>query len=285
NAAERGYDILFAAGPSVCNDEAFRSWWVKAGYRGASPAAARAVMSVNCFADLRAVLPFVRVPTLVLHRHNVMLPVHHGRYLAEHIPGARYMEMDGSDFIYWIGDSDAMLDEIEEFVTGTRHGPSADRRLATILFTDIVDSTGHVARMGDRRWQGLLEKHSLMMDRQLTRFGGHLIKDMGDGWLATFDGPAAAVNCACAIRADALLSGLELRVGVHTGEVQIREGDISGLAVHIAARVQALAQTGELLVSRTVVDLVAGSGIRFIDRGEHELKGVPGRWQVFAVLD
>ena len=284
DAAGKGFDILPVTGPSVAHDESFRTWWVKAGYRGASPATARSIQAVNFQADVRAILPLVRVPTLVLHRRdNEMVRVAHGRYLAEHIPGARYVELDGPDFLYWVGDSREMLEEIEEFITGVRGSGSPDRVLATVLFTDIVGSTSHIAHLGDQRWRDLLDLHDRATRRQLARFRGREIKTTGDGVLATFDGPARAVNCACAIRDAAAQLGVEIRAGVHTGEVEVRGEDISGMAVHIAARVAAAAQPRQVLVSRTVVDLIIGSEITTQEQGTHSLKGVPGRWRLFAV--
>ena len=278
------YDFLAAAGPSVVHDDAFRGWWVKAGYRGASPTTARALQRVTFGADVRPILAAVQAPTLVLHRRsNVIMRVDHGRYLADHIPGAKYVELDGADDLYWVGDADTMLDEIEEFLTGVRHGPGADRVLATILFTDIVGSTQRAVALGDTRWRDLLDQHDMVLRRQLARFGGREVNTTGDGVVALFDGPTRAVMCASAIRDAAMQLGVSVRVGIHTGEVERRGDDVAGLAVHIAARVQALAEPDQVLVSRTVVDLVAGSGIALADRGEHELKGVPGTWRLFSV--
>jgi DNA-binding SARP family transcriptional activator/class 3 adenylate cyclase len=283
DAVERGLDLLTTAAPSVAHDDSFRAWWNRAGNRGASPARARAMQAVYQQADLRPVLPLVRVPTLILHcRDNAMFRAAHGQYLAANIPEARYVELPGADDLYWVGDADAMLDEIEEFVTGVRPGPRPDRVLATVLFTDIVGSTKRVAEMGERRWRDLLDRHDLAVRRQLERFQGQEIKMTGDGVLATFDGPARAVRCGCAIRDAAAQLGLEIRAGVHTGEVEVRGDDIGGMAVHIAARVQSLAKPTEVLVSRTVVDLIVGSGIETIDRGEQVLNGVPGTWRLFT---
>ncbi len=283
DAVERGFDLLTTAAPSVAHDDSFRAWWNRAGNRGASPARARAMQAVYQQADLRPVLPLVRVPTLILHcRDNAMFRAAHGQYLAANIPEARYVELPGADDLYWVGDADAMLDEIEEFVTGVRPGPRPDRVLATVLFTDIVGSTKRVAEMGERRWRDLLDRHDLAVRRQLERFQGQEIKMTGDGVLATFDGPARAVRCGCAIRDAAAQLGLEIRAGVHTGEVEVRGDDIGGMAVHIASRVQSLAKPTEVLVSRTVVDLIVGSGIETIDRGEQVLNGVPGTWRLFT---
>jgi DNA-binding SARP family transcriptional activator/class 3 adenylate cyclase len=284
DAVEQGLDLLAIAAPSVADDDAFRAWWNRAGNRGATPARSRAIQAVYLQSDVRPVLPLVQAPTLILHRRDDdMFRAPHGRYLAEHIPDAKYVELPGADDLYWVGDSDAMLDEIEEFLTGARPGPRADRVLATVLFTDIVGSTRRVSEMGERRWRDLLDRHDLAVRRQLERFRGREIKMTGDGVLATFDGPARAVHCGCAIRDAAAQLGLEIRAGIHTGEVDVRGEDIGGIAVHIAARVEALAEPGAVLVSRTVVDLIVGSGIETTDRGEHVLTGVPGEWRLFAV--
>jgi class 3 adenylate cyclase len=284
DAVERGFDFLAIGTPTVANDDAFRAWWNRAGHRGASPATSRAIQAVYLQADVRPLLPLLRVPTLILHRRgSALLRVAHGRYLAEHIAGAKYVELPGADDLYWVGDTDAMLDEIEEFLTGVRPGPRADRVLATVLFTDIVGSTRHAAEIGERRWRDLLDRHDQAVRRHLERFRGREIKMTCDGVLATFDGPARAVICACAIRDAAAQLGLELRAGVHTGEVEVHGEDIGGIAVHIAARVEALAEPRQVLVSRTVVDLIVGSGIETTDRGEHVLEGVPGTWRLFAV--
>jgi DNA-binding SARP family transcriptional activator/class 3 adenylate cyclase len=284
DAVDQGFDYLALAAPSVAGDDAFRAWWNRAGNRGASPARARAIQAVYLQADVRPVLPLVRVPTLILHRRDdASWRAPHGRYLAEHIPGARYVELPGADDLYWVGDTDQMLDEIEEFVTGARPAPSTDRVLATVLFTDIVGSTRHIAEVGERRWRDLLDHHDLVVREQLERFRGREVKMTGDGVLATFDGPARAVLCACAIRDATAQLDLDIRAGVHIGEVEVRGEDIGGMAVHIAARIEALAEPGEVLVSRTVVDLIVGSGIEPTDRGERVLEGVPGDWRLFAV--
>jgi class 3 adenylate cyclase len=229
------------------------------------------------------VLPVIQVPTLVVHRKdNRASLVGHGRYLAEHIPGARYVELPGVEHLPYVGDSDAIVTEIEEFLTGMRRVES-DRVLATIMFCDIVRSTDLVSELGDRRWHDVLDGYYAMIRRQLERFAGREIKTIGDGLLATFDGPARAIRCAQAIRDGARQLSLDVRVGLHTGEVERMGDDIGGLAVHIGERVCGSAGAGEVLTSRTVVDLVAGSGITFSDRGEHELKGVPDRWHLYAV--
>lgn len=284
DAVERGFDFLALGAPSVASDDAFRNWWNRAGNRGASPATARAIQEVYFQADVRPLLSLVRAPTLIMHRRDdAIMRVGHGRYLAEHIADAKYVELDGSDDLYWVGDTDEVLDEIEEFLTGTRHSPATDRVLATVLFTDIVGSTQRISEVGDRRWRDLLDRHDAAVRRQLERFGGRQIKTTGDGVLATFDGPARAVTCACAIRDAAVQLGLDIRAGVHTGEVEVRAQDIGGIAVHIASRIEALAQPRQVLVSRIVVDLIVGSGIETTDCGEHVLKGVPGSWQLSSV--
>jgi len=278
-------DVAMSA-PSLATDVEFRSWWKRAGERSASPAIARAMDVLAMGADIRAVLPLINTPTLVLHRvDNAFVRIGHGRYLAENIAGATLVELPGRDHLPYVGDTDALLGEIEEFLTGTRGTPNADRVLATILFTDIVDSTKRAAGTGDRRWRELLDNHDRMAGRQVHRFGGRHVKTTGDGLLATFDGPARAIQCGLAICDGARQLGVEVRVGVHTGEVERRGDDVAGIGVHIAARVQARAQPGEVWVSRTVTDLVTGSGITFSDRGEHPLKGVPGAWQLFTVVD
>jgi class 3 adenylate cyclase len=279
-------DDLALSAPSLATDVAFRSWWKRAGSRTASPAIARAMDVLVTRADIRAVLPLITTPTLVLHRvDNPFFRIGHGRYLADNIAGARIIELPGRDHLPFVGDTDVLLDEIEEFLTGTRATPNTDRMLATILFTDIVDSTKRAAGTGDRRWRELLDDHDLMAARQVHRFGGRQVKTTGDGILATFDGPARAIQCGLALCDGARQVGVEVRVGVHTGEVERRGDDVAGIGVHIAARVEACAQPGEVWVSRTVTDLVTGSGIVFDDRGEHELKGVPGAWQLFTVVE
>jgi class 3 adenylate cyclase len=276
--------IFQASAPSMAGNEAFEAWWIGAGHRAASPGRARALQAVTLFGDVRGVLPSIRVPTLVLHRRlDDVTRVGHGRYLADNIPGARYVELDGADDLYWVGDSDGVLDEIEELLTGLRAGAGTDRMLSTILFTDIVSSTERAAEVGDRRWSEVLDRHDSVMRRQLVRFGGREINTTGDGIVAAFDGPTRAVTCGQALVDAAAQVGISIRVGIHTGEVERRGSDIAGLAVNLAARVQAQAQPGEVLVSRTVVDLVTGSGVSFADRGEHQLKGVPGSWRLYAV--
>ena len=279
-----GPDDVELLTPSLAPDPDYRAWWRRVGQRNASPAAARARLITMFGADVRAVLPSVRCPTLVVQRCGVaFLDIGHGRYLAEHIAGARLVELPGVDNHPYAGDSEAVIEEIEEFLTGVRWGSPADRVLATVLFTDIVGSTEHAVRVGDRAWRTRLDRHEAIVDEDLRRFRGRRVKFTGDGILATFDGPARAMRCARSIETAAQRLGLEVRAGLHTGEVEVRGDDLSGIAVHIAERVCAHAGPGEVLVSRTVTDLVAGSGIEFDDRGEHELKGVPGAWRLFAV--
>ena len=263
-------------------DEAMARWWAARARAAASPSAARDLILMNSLIDVRHVLPTVQAPTLVLHRTGDLdSRVDEGRYVAEHIPGARFVELPGDDHVPWI-DADQVVDEIEEFLTGARPAPVPDRVLATVLFTDIVGSTQRAVELGDRRWRDLLEAHNEAVRAQLERFRGEEVDTAGDGFLATFDGPARAVRAACAIQESVRRLGLELRAGLHTGECELANGKVRGIAVHTGARVAALAEPGEVLVSSTVRDLVAGSGIAFEERGEHELKGVPGTWRLYA---
>ena len=265
-------------------DRAFRSWWKHAGQQGAGPAIARAQILMLKDVDLRPVLPHLTARTLIVHRReNRLVPVGHGRYLAEHIGGAKYVELAGADHLPFVGDADAVLDEIEEFVTGARGSHDPDRVLSTILFTDIVASTELAAMLGDHRWRNLLDAHDRETRRQIERFGGHVVKTTGDGVMATFDQPRNAVHAASALRQALLVHGVEVRAGIHTGEIELRDGDISGIAVNIASRVDGLAEAGEVLVSRTVVDVVTGSDLEFDDHGMHVLTGVPGEWQLYAL--
>jgi class 3 adenylate cyclase len=270
--------------PSMVSNTAFRDWWDRAGRRGASPATARRQFAMLRHLDVRSILPMIAAPTLVLQRKdNQFVSPGHSRYVAEHIPNARYVEMPGADHIPWLGDFDALVDEIEEFVTGSRPLPEPHRLLATVLFTDIVDSTAHASTMGDRAWHDRLDAHDAAVRRQLERFGGREIKTTGDGFLVTFDSPARSVQCGRAIRDSARQLGIEVRVGAHIGEIDLHREDIRGMTVNIAARVAGLAAAGEVLVTRTITDLVAGSGMEFTDRGECELKGVAGTWRLFSV--
>jgi class 3 adenylate cyclase len=248
-----------------------------------TPANVLATMALNAQIDIRQILPVIGMPTLVVHAHqDHAVSIEHGRYLAAHIPGARLLEYDGEHFPTLVG-VDEVLDAIEEFLTGRQPTVEPDRVLATVLFTDIVGSTRQAADVGDRRWREILDRHDALVDRALERHRGRKVNPTGDGMLAVFDGPARAVRCGLAIRDGVGALGLQVRAGAHTGEVELRGNDISGVAVNIGARVAALAGPSELLVSRTVTDLVAGSGIDFEDRGDHELKGVPGKWRLFSV--
>jgi pimeloyl-ACP methyl ester carboxylesterase len=250
---------------------------------GASPGAMIALVRMLVEIDVRDVLPLIAVPTLIVHRNgDAVAPIEGARYMAERIPNARLVELTG-DHSPVTGETDAILDEIEEFVTGRRAERAPDRVFATVMFTDIVDSTPRAATMGDRRWSELLDGHHRIVRQQLERFDGQEVKTTGDGFLATFDGPARAIHCALATSEATKAIGLPLRAGLHAGECERRHGDISGIAVHTAARVAALAGPGDVLVSRTVKDLVAGSGLKFEDRGSHTLKGVPDEWRLFAV--
>ena len=273
---------LFAS--TMAENPAFRSWWARLLRSGTSPHGAVELLQLYRDIDTRAVLHGISVPTLVMHRADDMLvPEPQAAYLAEHIPGARYVRLRGSDHLPVAGDQDAILDELEEFLTGARHAPEPDRILATVMFTDIVSSTERAAELGDSRWRELLESHDVLVRRQLDRHRGRPVKSLGDGFLATFDGPARAIRCAGAISHEVRGLGVEIRAGLHTGECEAMGDDLGGLAVHIGARVGAKAQAGEVLVSSTVKDLVVGSGIEFAERGTHELKGVPGEWRLYAV--
>jgi class 3 adenylate cyclase len=276
---------IIALAPKASSNPRLRQWFARLERLAASPGTAARLMMMNADVDVRAVLPSIQVPTLVLHRtHDEFIDIRHSRYLAEHIPGARYVELPGEEAISFGTDTQPLLDEIEEFLTGARHAADAERILATVMFSDIVDSTKRAAEMGDRRWRDLLESIETAIVRELSRFRGRAVKTMGDGFLATFDGPARGIRCATAIREAARSQfGLEVRSGLHTGEIEVIGNDVGGIAVHIGARVGASAAPGEVLVSGTVKDLVVGSGIPFEDRGERELKGVPGTWRLWAV--
>jgi class 3 adenylate cyclase len=242
-------------------------------------------MALNMMIDVTSILPTVRVPTLVLHRQtDALVPVAAGRALAAQIPDAKYIEYPGGDHAPWAGDVEALVGDIKEFVTGDRESSAFDleRVLATVLFTDIVDSTRSAAAMGDQQWGRLLESHDQMAKQFVDKHRGNLVKSTGDGILATFDGPGRAVRCALAFGSAAQQIGLPLRAGLHTGEIELRGRDIGGIAVHAAARVMAQSSSNEVLVSRVVTDLVAGTGLKFAERGSHELKGLPGRWDLFA---
>lgn len=274
--------LLQMYAPSIVDDEDLVQAHTRAAFRAASPGAAAALMRMAASIDIRHVLPAIRVPTLVLYRADEVL-AGASRFVGEHIPGAKVVELPGSDHMPWLGDQDAALDEIEEFLTGVRPHPALDRVLATVLFTDIVGSTELAADLGDRRWRNLLERHNALVRRELDRFRGRELGTAGDGFLATFDGPGRAVACAVSIRDEARALGLQIRFGLHTGELELDGTEIRGIAVHTGARVAAKAGPGEVLASSTVKDLVAGSGLEFVDRGSHQLKGVPGEWHLYAV--
>jgi class 3 adenylate cyclase len=250
----------------------------------ASPGMARAALEAVFRIDVRPILPTISVPTLVIHARDEVIPVQEGRYIADHIPGARLLEVDGNDHVPWLADPDRLLTVIEEFLTGSYAAPSQSRRaLRTVLFTDMVASTQHAAATGDERWRAVLHRFGEITAELTERFGGVVVKSTGDGHLATFDGPTQAIRCAEALRADAETLGIEIRAGIHTGECELLDTDIGGIAVHIAARILGQADAGEILVSGTVRDLVVGSGTGFEDRGSVELRGVPGTWRLLAV--
>jgi class 3 adenylate cyclase len=278
-----GNDDVAWQAPSLAHDARFRDWWRRAVRRGASPQTARWFLRMWSYGDVRALLPEVSVPALVVHRaHNGFVPARLGRYLGEHIPTAKYLELPGADQVEFAGDVDTLLDEIEEFLTGQRHG-SADRVLATILVSDIVDSTARAVELGDTAWRAELDLHDAMVRTELGRHDGREVNTTGDGFIASFESPTMAARGAKAIVAASDAAGLPVRVGIHTGECERRGSDLAGLTVHIAARVAAHAGRGEVLVSRTVKDLVTGSELRFADRGEHELRGVPDPWHLYAL--
>jgi class 3 adenylate cyclase/alpha-beta hydrolase superfamily lysophospholipase len=271
--------------PTVAEDPAMAGWFSRMQRLAASPGEARTIFNSAIDLDVRETLPRIRVPTLVMHRPDELAwDVRHSRYLAEHIPGARYVELDGTDSFPFVGDSDAIVEEVEEFLTGVRSGGELARALLTVMFTDIVDATARAAEVGDGRWRDLLARHDEQVREELSRFGGREVKTTGDGFLATFDGPPSrALRCALAINTATRELGVEVRVGVHTGECELIGQDVGGMAVHIASRVTGLAGPGEVLVSGTVFGTVVGGPFTFEDRGFRELKGVPGRWPLFAL--
>lgn len=270
--------------PSVADDDRFKRWWGQYLRLGASPAAARAVLEMTREIDVRGILSAIRVPTLILHRTgDRRIDVGGSRYMAERIPDARFVELPGIDHLAWVGDADAIVDEVEEFLTGTRHGAEPTRVLATVLFTDMVESTSRAVQLGDARWRALISDHDRLVRDELIRFRGREIDRRGDGFLAIFDGPARAIRSALSIVDRAHELGIQVRAGLHTGELDVIESGVAGIAVHIGARVMSLAGPDEVLVSSTVKDLVAGSGLSFSEKGTHELKGVPGSWRIFRV--
>jgi len=270
--------------PSVADDPEVRSFFGRLERSSATPGAVQTLQRMNRDIDVRHVLPTISAPTLVLHRIGDTVNVEHGRYLARHIKQARYVEFPGIDHNPWVGDANSILGEIETFLTGQRREVESetDRVLASILFTDIVESTKRLVELGDRRWKDLLTQHHSLVRDQLARHRGREIDTAGDGFLATFDGPARAVRCGRAIVDSVRKLGIHVRAGVHTGECEVIGEKLGGIAVHIGARIGALAAPDEVLVSRTVSDLVAGSGLQFEERGTHSLKGVPGSWQLLA---
>jgi class 3 adenylate cyclase len=277
-------ELLGFWGPSIAEHERYKRWWSRYLRMSASPAAAVTLSRMNHQVDIRHVLPAIQAPTLLVHRAQDSLVLAEGsRYMAERIPDARFVELPGEDHLWFFGDQDALLDEVEQFLTGTRPVREPDRVLATVMFTDIVGSTERAAELGDQRWRELLASHEALVRMQLERFRGREVQMLGDGVLATFDGPARGIRCARTICDEVRSLGIEVRAGLHTGECEMRNGDIAGIAVHTGARVSAKASPGEVLVSSTVRDLVAGSGIEFQDRGVHRLKGVPGEWRLFSV--
>lgn len=271
--------------PSRSDDSAFVQWAERYFRLSASPRAAATLLRMNTEMDVTPILSSIQVPTLLLYRvGDKDVAVEEGRYIASRIPRARLVELDGADHFFWAGDTEPLLAEIEEFVTGHRPAPVGNRVLVTVMFTDIVASTERAVEMGDRAWSELLERHHAVVRRALNRWNGREVNTTGDGFLATFDGPARAIHCAQAVVTGLLDLGVSVRCGLHTGEVEIVGDDVAGLTVHTAARIAALAGGGEVLVSRTVKDLVAGSGFQFDGRGRHRLKGIPDEWELFEVV-
>jgi len=267
------------------NDERFKKWWAAYLRRSASPADALALAKMNTELDIRHVLPVIQVPTLIMHRKDDKdIDIGGSRYLASQIRGAKMVELPGDDHIIWVGDTHRLLDEIEMFITGTLHEHEPERILATLLFTDIVSSTETATSLGDQRWHYLLNQHNEIVRKELVRYRGKEITTTGDGFLATFDGPARAIRCACAIRDVLKQAGLAIRAGLHTGEIKLMEDNIGGIAVHLCSRVMTKAADGEVLITSTVKDLVAGSGIQFESGGKHQLKGIPGEWELYSVV-
>jgi class 3 adenylate cyclase len=273
--------------PSLADDAGFKKIWARHERVGATPAAAKALMRMNQEIDISGVLSAIRVPTLVIHRtEDIAVSIEEGRFLAQHIPHARLAEFAAADHLPYVGaNADDIADEIEEFVTGSRPDVEPDRVLATVMLTDIVDSTKRASELGDRRWRALLDRHDDLVRQEISRLRGREVKALGDGFLATFDGPARAVRCAAAIAQGVRSLGLQVRCGLHTGEIELKGTDIAGIAVHIAARIAAQAQGSQVLVSSTVRDLVAGSGLRFVDEGARSLKGISDEVRVFSVND
>jgi class 3 adenylate cyclase len=276
--------VAGSVAPSLMDNADFMEWAGRLERLAASPSTIKTIFDLIGEFDVRDILPSIRVPTLVLHRRgDTFINLEHSRFMAERIPDARLVELEGGDNMFSIGDAEGLLGEIEEFLTGERHQLEADRMLATVLFTDICGSTERAAQLGDRSWRYMLERHDALFRRALERHRGREVKRTGDGFLATFDGPARAIRCAADLTDSVGSIGIQIRAGLHTGELEVMDGDLGGLAVHIAARVMDRAGPSEVLVSSTVKDLVVGSGIEFQERGEHELRGVPGEWRLFSV--
>ena len=270
--------------PSLADDERFCQWWAKFLRFSAGPTTVINLLRMYAQIDVSAILPSIHIPALVLHRTaDLAIEVEQGRYLAGHIPGAKLVELAGEDHFWWIGDSEAIVNEVAEFLTGERPPTEPNRVLATVLFTDIVDSTRRVAELGDHRWRDLLGSHHAMLSKEIGRFRGRYVESTGDGCLATFDGPARAIRCALVLSDESRRMGLEIRAGLHTGEIELMEQRIGGLAVHFAARVLGQALANEVWLSHTVKDLVVGSGLEFGECGIFDLKGVPGEWRLYKV--
>jgi class 3 adenylate cyclase/alpha-beta hydrolase superfamily lysophospholipase len=282
----KGYVTALYA-PSMAGDERFRRWGAKLERNSVTPRGARQILQLMATSDITEALPRIQAPTLVMHRRDdQLIPPEEGRALADAIPGARFVELEGTDTMGWTGDADAALDELEEFLTGTRGHAHRERSLSTVLFTDIVGSTDVAARLGDRRWRHMLTEHDHLVRRELDRAGGRVVKSVGDGVLATFDSPADAVRAARSAIDAARPLDLHLRAGLHIGEIELLEdGDIGGLAVHMGARITALAEPEQVLVSGTVRDVLVGSGLELIPNGTHRLRGVPGEWTLYALGD
>jgi class 3 adenylate cyclase/pimeloyl-ACP methyl ester carboxylesterase len=284
---EKGWgtgDFTRLVAPSQADNPTFRRRLARAERLSVSPGAAVAIQRLVCDSDLTSVLPTISAPTLVIaHAGNPYILPQQSLFLAEHIANACHVVLSGEDHLYWVGDLDGLVDEIEKFLTGAAAGSVSDRLLANVLFTDIVRSTDTAAELGDQRWRQLLDRHDEVVRRQVERFRGRVVNTTGDGFVTLFDGPGRAVRCACAVRDAVRPLGIDIRAGIHTGEIEQRGDDVAGIAVNIAARVASRAEPRQVLVSRTVVDLTAGSGIGFVDRGEHDLKGVPQAWRLYAV--
>jgi len=276
-------ETLASFAPNLLFDDAYKRRYARFERLSASPSSATALIRMNSEIDVRPILPSIRVPTLIVHREaDANVNVEAGRYLAHQIPNAKYVELPGNDHLLSVGNTERVVDEVEKFLTGSRHTPEPDRVLATVLFTDIVGSTKRVEAIGDRAWHDLLDRHNEIVRREVLRHRGREVKTTGDGFLITFDGPARSIKCSLAISEAVEDLGLQVRAGLHTGEVEMADNDLSGIAVHIASRIAAMAQPGQVLVSSTVRDLVAGSNIRFRDEGSHRLKGLEESVRLFA---